>query len=80
MVDIEEFYGKHTWTKAFLTTKEGKEFSMPFRCLRNKYLLLNYEDIQILKHDNLIPEDWLYEAYQEQWLHILKVNSNLDSG
>lgn len=79
-MQMEEFFRNQTWTEPFLDTKEGQEFSPPFRSLRKKYLLLNDQDVQILQNDNIIPEDWLYEAYKEQWLHLLRIDSNKDTG
>lgn len=76
----EEFYRNKTWTEPFLETKKGKEFSAPFKSLRKKYLLLNHQDVRILQNDNLMPEDWLYKSYKEQWLHILRIDSNKDTG
>ncbi|OXU32077.1 hypothetical protein TSAR_004851 [Trichomalopsis sarcophagae] len=76
----EEFYRNKTWTEPFLETKKGKVFSAPFKSLRKKYLLLNHQDVKILQNDNLMPEDWLYKSYKEQWLHILRIDSNRDTG
>ncbi|XP_014233447.1 protein germ cell-less isoform X1 [Trichogramma pretiosum] len=77
---LEEFYSRHMWTKPFLGTREGSEYAAPFKALRLKYLILNYQDVKILKYDNLIPDDWLYESYKEQWLHLLRIDSNQDIG
>ncbi|XP_011499469.1 PREDICTED: protein germ cell-less [Ceratosolen solmsi marchali] len=80
IIQIEEFFRSHTWTEPFLDTKEGKEFCAPFKALRKKYLLLNDQDVKLLQNDNIIPEDWLYESYKEQWLHILRIDANKDTG
>ncbi|KAJ8675027.1 hypothetical protein QAD02_010813 [Eretmocerus hayati] len=77
---MEEYYKNHPWTEPFLDTKEGREYCAPFKALRKKYLLLNDQDVKILYSDNIIPEDWLFEAYKEQWLHILKIDANNDTG
>jgi predicted PolB exonuclease-like 3'-5' exonuclease len=80
IIQIEEFFRNHVWTEPFLDTKEGKEFRAPFKALRKKYLLLNDQDVKLLQNDNIIPEDWLYESYKEQWLHILRIDANKDTG
>lgn len=77
---MEEFFKNRTWAEAFLDTKEGKEFAAPFKSLRKKYLLMNVLDVKTLHDDNLIPESWLYQSYKEQWLHILKIDANKDTG
>lgn len=79
-VRISDFYSDNSWTEPFLDTKEGRNYSAPFKALRKKYLLLNDQDVRILHADNLIPEDWLYDAYKEQWLHILRIDANKDTG
>ncbi|XP_014219919.1 protein germ cell-less isoform X2 [Copidosoma floridanum] len=78
--NLVTFYKNHPWTEPYLETQEGEEFSAPFEALRKKHLLLSDSDIQILYNDNLIPENWLYEAYKEQWLHILRINSRREIG
>lgn len=45
-----------------------------------KYLLLHDEDVKILYSDNLIPHEWLHNAYKEQWLHLLRIDANKDRG
>ncbi|XP_012054385.1 PREDICTED: protein germ cell-less [Atta cephalotes] len=77
---IDEYFKNHKWTEPFLTTEEGKEYAAPFKALRMKYLLLHEQDDKILYSDNLIPPDWLYSAYREQWLHLLRVDGNKDRG
>ena len=78
-MEIDDYFRNHTWDKPFLEN-EGKEFASPFKALRMKYLLLANQDVNILHSDNLIPESWLYEAYKEQWLHILSIDANKDKG
>lgn len=77
---IDDYFKNHKWTEPFLTTEEGKEYAAPFRALRMKYLLLHEQDDKILYSDNLIPPDWLHNAYREQWLHLLRVDGNKDRG
>ncbi|KAL6440528.1 hypothetical protein ACFW04_003204 [Cataglyphis niger] len=77
---IDDYFKNHKWTEPFLTTDEGKEYAAPFKALKMKYLLLHEQDDKILYNDNLIPPDWLYNAYREQWHHLLRVDGNLDRG
>ncbi|KYQ52306.1 Protein germ cell-less [Trachymyrmex zeteki] len=77
---IDEYFKNHKWTEPFLTSEEGKEYAAPFKALRMKYLLLHEQDEKILYSDNLIPPDWLHNAYREQWLHLLRVDGNKDRG
>ncbi|XP_043522310.1 protein germ cell-less isoform X3 [Frieseomelitta varia] len=79
-LQIDEYFRNHKWTKPFLTTEEGKEFAAPFKALRMKYLLLHDQDVKILYSDNLIPHEWLHNAYKEQWLHLLRIDANKDRG
>ncbi|XP_071651736.1 protein germ cell-less-like [Temnothorax longispinosus] len=77
---IDEYFKNHKWTEPFLTTEESKEYAAPFKALRMKYLLLHEHDDKILYSDNLIPPDWLHDAYREQWLHLLRMDKNKDRG
>ncbi|XP_076753572.1 germ cell-less [Xylocopa sonorina] len=79
-LQIDEYFRNHKWTKPYLTTDEGKEFAAPFKALRMKYLLLHDQDVKILYSDNLIPHEWLHNAYKEQWLHLLRIDANKDRG
>lgn len=79
-VQIDEFFKNHTWTEPFLGTEDGKNYITPFKALRYKYLLLHDQDVNILNSDNLIPQEWLYDAYKEQWLHLLRIDANKDRG
>lgn len=80
VMQLDDYFRNHTWTTAFLGTERGKEYAAPFRALRTKHLLLHDQDVKILYSDNLIPEEWLYEAYREQWLHLLRIDANKDRG
>lgn len=77
--EVDEYFKKHAWTKALFETAEGKEFAEPFRALRMKYLLLHDQDVKILNSDNLIPAEWLHDAYKEQWLHLLRIDADKDA-
>lgn len=79
-LQIDEYFRNHKWIEPFLTTEKGAEFAAPFKALRMKYLLLHYQDVKILYSDNLIPPEWLHEAYKEQWLHLLRIDANKDRG
>ncbi|XP_078049926.1 germ cell-less isoform X1 [Augochlora pura] len=79
-LQIDEYFRNHKWTEAFLITEEGREFAAPFKALRMKYLLLHDQDVKILYSDNLIPHEWLHNAYKEQWLHLLRIDANKDRG
>jgi len=80
ILKIDEYYKNHKWTESFLTTEEGQEYAAPFKALRIKYLLLHEQDNKILYNDNLMPPDWLHNAYREQWLYLLRINANKDRG
>ncbi|XP_012276724.1 protein germ cell-less isoform X2 [Orussus abietinus] len=79
-VQMEEYFKYHSWKEPFLVTPEGKEFATPFKALRMKYLLLHDQDVKILYSDNLIPPEWLHNAYKEQWLHLLQIEASKDNG
>ncbi|XP_014473350.1 PREDICTED: protein germ cell-less [Dinoponera quadriceps] len=79
-LQIEEYFKNHTWTQPFLTTKEGKRFAAPFKTLRMKYLVLHEQDVKLLYSDNLIPPDWMHDAYREQWLHVLRIDGHEERG
>lgn len=79
-LQIEEYFKNHTWTQPFLTTKEGQRFAAPFKALRMKYLVLHEQDVKLLSGDNLIPPDWMYDAYREQWLHVLRIDGHEERG
>ncbi|KAL0114461.1 hypothetical protein PUN28_011610 [Cardiocondyla obscurior] len=79
-LNVDEYFKNQKWTIPFLTTEEGQKYAAPFKALRMKYLLLHERDDKILYSDNLIPPEWLYSAYREQWLHLLRVDGNKDRG
>lgn len=77
---IEEYFKNHQWTQPFLTMKEGKRYAAPFKALRMKYLVLHEQDVKLLYNDNLIPPDWMHDAYREQWLHVLRIDGHEERG
>ncbi|XP_011307946.1 protein germ cell-less isoform X1 [Fopius arisanus] len=79
-LQVDEYFKTHTWTEPLLSTEEGKKYSAPFKALRMKHLLLHDQDVKILYSDNLIPAEWLHGAYKEQWLHLLRIDANIDRG
>ncbi|XP_034935796.1 protein germ cell-less isoform X2 [Chelonus insularis] len=78
--EVDEYFKKHSWTEPLLDTPLGKQYAGPFKALRMKYLLLHDQDVKILYSDNLIPSEWLHDAYREQWLHLLRIDANKDRG
>lgn len=79
-VQVDEYFKTHAWTEPLLSTHEGKQYAAPFRALRMKNLLLHDQDVKILYNDNLVPAEWLHDAYREQWLHLLRIDANIDRG
>lgn len=45
-----------------------------------KYLVLHEQDVKLLYSDNLIPPDWMHDAYREQWLHVLRIDGHEERG
>ncbi|KAK0182164.1 hypothetical protein PV327_000327 [Microctonus hyperodae] len=78
--DISEYFKKHSWVEPLLNTMKDKKYVAPFRALRMKHLLLHDQDVKIIHSDNLIPSEWLHDAYKEQWLHLLRIDANKDRG
>ncbi|XP_066582998.1 protein germ cell-less isoform X2 [Prorops nasuta] len=77
---MDDFFKNHNWTQPFLTSEIGRQYAAPFKALRLKHLLIHDQDVKILNADNLIPHEWLHNAYKEQWLHLLRIDAKKDIG
>lgn len=79
-IELEEFYKTQTWETQFLLTDAGKPYASLFKTVKIKYLLDSFEQIQVIKNDNILSRDWIQSAYEEVWLHCLKIIKNEDLG
>lgn len=59
---------------AYLDTAEGKQYVELFRSIHLRDIVLHYEDIEILKEDNILPKSWFSSYFEEHWKDLLKVN------
>jgi hypothetical protein len=66
--------------RPFLTTKEGKRYAGPFKALRVQHLANHHLDIDMLKCERIIPQDWLTPFVSQQWYHMLRFDQGLDKG
>ncbi|XP_053679747.1 protein germ cell-less [Anopheles nili] len=74
----ERYFSERTSSIPFLNTPEGSRFERVFRALRLRNLLNHHVDIRILRHDNIIPVDWLYKPLMHQWNSVLTIDQSLD--
>jgi BTB/POZ domain-containing protein 13 len=64
----------------YLVTKGGMQFAGPFQALRLQHLLNHHLDINMLKSDRIIPNDWLAPYVSQQWYLMLRLDQGLDKG
>lgn len=61
-----------------LETQEGKKFASPFKQLKIEHLLNSGTSDEVsywVEILNVIPKDWLYEAYRKIWKTTLDINN-----
>ncbi|XP_021365320.1 germ cell-less protein-like 1 [Mizuhopecten yessoensis] len=65
---------------AFLTTKDGQQFLLPFCKIRWQHLLTDLASLKILEKDSIIDLDWIRLGFEHQWKEMLKMEQGQDSG
>jgi len=60
--------------EAFLQTEEGREFERIYSLLNLHYLIMDQPHLEIVRKDNIIPEEWLYNAGAENYLYMSQLN------
>ncbi|XP_067008338.1 protein germ cell-less [Anabrus simplex] len=74
------FFQEREGDKPFLLTKEGSVYSITFRALRLRHMINHHLDVEMLKLDRIIPEDWLGPVLDKNWLHVLQIDQGFDRG
>lgn len=64
----------------YLLTEEGRKFVPVFQGLRIPNLISHQMDVELVLHDNIIPNSWLNPVVLQQWKQVLRVNQNDDKG
>jgi len=79
-LQVNDFFHNRPDSSPFLLSPEGKDFLRVFQGLRIPNLLSQEEDVVQLAKDRILPEGWLYPAFNKQWSHLLKVDNGQDVG
>ncbi|CAH6779984.1 germ cell-less protein-like 2 [Phodopus roborovskii] len=64
----------------FLESEEGLVFQPVFRQLRFQHIICDLTSTTILEQDRLIPLEWLYPVYKQQWLTLLQAQQHRKIG
>lgn len=80
LLEAQQYFQNRKDEEPFLASREGKRFAGPFRALRFQHLVNHHLDIDMLKSDRIVPQDWLAPSVSQQWYHMLRVDQGLDRG
>ncbi|XP_065075702.1 protein germ cell-less [Ochlerotatus camptorhynchus] len=75
-----QYFANRQSSVAFLNTPKGRQFEKCFRALRLHNLLNHHVDIRVLKQDNIVSVEWMYEPLFQQWTSMLLIDQSLDKG
>jgi BTB/POZ domain-containing protein 13 len=75
----KDYFQNRKDEEPFLLTREGKRFAGPFQALRLQHLMNYHLDIDKLKCDRIVPQDWLAPFVSQQWDHMYRLNLGLDT-
>lgn len=64
----------------FLETEQGKPFVSVFRHLRLQYIISDLASARIIEQDSLVPSEWLFSVYKQQWLAMLRAEQDSEMG
>ncbi|XP_039180218.1 germ cell-less protein-like 1 isoform X3 [Crotalus tigris] len=65
---------------SFLETEQGHAFIPVFKYLRLQYIISDLTSARIVERDSLIPADWLFSVYKQQWFAMLRAEQDNDIG
>ncbi|XP_034286636.1 germ cell-less protein-like 1 isoform X1 [Pantherophis guttatus] len=65
---------------SFLETEQGYAFIPVFKYLRLQYIISDLASARIIERDSLIPADWLFSVYKQQWFAMLRAEQDNDVG
>ncbi|XP_032085522.1 germ cell-less protein-like 1 isoform X2 [Thamnophis elegans] len=65
---------------SFLETEQGYAFIPVFKYLRLQYIISDLASARIIERDSLIPADWLFSVYKQQWFAMLRAEQDNDFG
>ncbi|KAG8141162.1 putative Germ cell-less protein [Naja naja] len=65
---------------SFLETEQGYAFIPVFKYLRLQYIVSDLASARIIERDSLIPADWLFSVYKQQWFAMLRAEQDNDIG
>jgi hypothetical protein len=55
-------------------------YAEPFQALRFQHLVNHHLDIEMLKSDRIVPDEWIDPVVNRQWYHMLRIDQGLDRG
>ncbi|PNF30590.1 hypothetical protein B7P43_G06130 [Cryptotermes secundus] len=80
VLEAQQYFQNRKDEEPFLVTREGKRFAGPFEALRLQHLVNHHLDIDMLKCDRIVPQDWLAPLVSQQWYRMLRLDQGLDRG
>jgi len=69
-----------TNAKSLLDSAVGKPLALVFRRLRLQHIVNDLNSLDILEKERIIPSSWLSPLIPIQWRHLLRLETELDSG
>jgi len=67
-------------TTSLLETPLGKPFANVFRQLRLQHIVNDLNSLDILEKERLLPSAWLSPLIPRQWRHLLRLETEVDTG
>ncbi|KAL0270006.1 UNVERIFIED_CONTAM: hypothetical protein PYX00_007557 [Menopon gallinae] len=64
----------------FLLTEEGKKYAPPFKALRFQHLINLLDDMNRIRSDHIVPDEWMRDAIITAWSSLLKFDHGVDRG
>ncbi|NXO78288.1 GMCL1 protein, partial [Sitta europaea] len=65
---------------AFLESAQGSAFLPVFAHLRLQYIISDLASARIVERDALLPSEWLFSVYKQQWFAMLRAEQDNDIG
>lgn len=64
----------------FLDTEPGKPFIPVFKALRLQHIIRDFISCREVEKDRIIPGTWLLQQYRQQWISMLRIEQNIETG
>ncbi|XP_022255898.1 protein germ cell-less-like isoform X2 [Limulus polyphemus] len=79
VLEAHKFFQSHS-DRCFLDTTRGSQYLPTFKALRLQHLVNHHLDVELLEADHIVPIDWFYPVFKNQWYQMLRIDQGVDRG